>query len=492
VAARRSRCSRGDRRRGGAGPLRADRRGAARARGRAVHGRRRSPGARALRGADRRRHPRRAADGGHGAARPRGGDARGRRPPLLFASGSRSGVAAPGDQSQCLRGPHRRGRLDDCTADGQAAHPAPGRGAAARRPRQGARDGAGAAPRAPARQARGARAVPEPGVVRQPDGGRRAREPAVLRRRALDAHAGAGGVPRGAAAAADRVQPVERAGVGADAPAGGAPAHARRGLAQRRAMARGARRADRAAAAARAVRSAALRADGPWRAERIHLRSLRELRWTSRHHARPRLAARGRGHRRTPAPVARLARRRQRRRRRARQPARRVAGVGGIGGLRRRGARRDDQRTVRAQAAGIRAQAVYLRAGVRAGALAGIGPPRHSIALRDGAGRRALQPAQLRRPVPRPAARAKGARRLRQHPRGRARVRCRRQHAAALLQPRRHHDLRSQPGLLRRRPDAGGRGSPPRRTGRGVCVVRARRPVAAPDGASSAFGRTSA
>src|SRR6185295_9224345 len=64
----------------------------------------------------------------------------------------------------------------------------PGRGATARRPRQGARDGAGAAPRAPARQARGARAVPEPGVVRQPDGGRRAREPAVLRRRALDAH----------------------------------------------------------------------------------------------------------------------------------------------------------------------------------------------------------------------------------------------------------------------------------------------------------------
>ena len=102
------------------------------------------------------------------------------------------------------------------------------------------------------------------------------------------------------------------------------------GCVDRRSAARGARGADRPAPATRAVRSAALRRDG------LHLRSLRELRWTSatgagrphRHHARPRSAARSRGHHRAPASVARIARRRQRRRRRARQSARRMAGVG--------------------------------------------------------------------------------------------------------------------------------------------------------------------
>ena len=86
-------------------------------------------------------------------------------------------------------------------------------------------------------------------------------------------------------------------------------------------------------------------------------------------------------HHREPARPARAARRRERGGGRARQRARRVAGVGRIGRLLRRRARRRDQRPSCAAAAGIRAQAVHLRAGVRARLHAGDGAARRPLAL---------------------------------------------------------------------------------------------------------------
>ena len=89
--------------------------------------------------------------------------------------------------------------------------------AAPRARREDARDGARAAARASLHEARDPRAVPEPRVVRQPDGRRRRASQMYFGVDAGDADAGAGGVSRGAAAAADRVQSASRTSTAAQA-----------------------------------------------------------------------------------------------------------------------------------------------------------------------------------------------------------------------------------------------------------------------------------
>ena len=124
--------------------------------------------------------------------------------------------------------------------------------------------------------------------------------------------------------------------------------------------------------------------------------------------------------------------------------SRRMACVGGLGQLPRRRSRRRDQRPARPAPAGLRAQTVHLRAGFRRRPYAGDRARRHPVELSDRRARRALQSSQLRRPVPRSAARATRACRLRECSRCRARLRGRRQHAAAIPDACRLHDLRPQ------------------------------------------------
>ena len=172
----------------------------------------------------------------------------------------------------------------------------------------------------------------------------------------------------------------------------------------------------------RRVQRAAFRRDGVRLRQGYGGQAARQARTADRHDARSRSPARGRRHHRARARVAEGARRRERRGRRPRQRARRVAGVGRIGQLRRRGAWRRDQRAAGAAAARIGAEAVHLRARVRAGAQSRERAPRHPVALSDGGAGRALQPAQLRRAVPRSAPGAPRAGRLRRTcPRSRSR-----------------------------------------------------------------------
>ena len=176
----------------------------------AVHDRRGPQWRAALRGAERRRHPGDQAGRGRAAACAGRGDARGRGPSLLVASRSRSHRDRPRGTHQPGRAGGGRGRVHDHAAGGEAAAEPPGPSAHARVAREAARGGDRAAARAPARQTRDPRDVPEPRGVRQPDRRRGAREPGLLRDRGGAAHARAGGVSGGAAAAAERVQSVSQ------------------------------------------------------------------------------------------------------------------------------------------------------------------------------------------------------------------------------------------------------------------------------------------
>ena len=131
--------------------------------------------------------------------------------------------------------------------------------------------------------------------------------------------------------------------------------------------------------------------------------------------------------------IARSARRGERRRRRARQ---RDAASGWRG---RDRATTPTPRTAArstaplcAAAARVGAEALHLRARVRVGLHAGERARRRAVAFPDRRAGRALQPAQLRRPVSRPAAGAAGAGRLGERSGGRPGVGARRADAAAL------------------------------------------------------------
>ena len=167
----------------------------------------------------------------------------------------------------------------------------------------------------------------------------------------------------------------------------------------------------------------------------------------------------------------------------------RVAGVGGLGRLWRRRTWRRDQRPAGAAAAGFRAEAVHLRARVRAGA------------------RRRRRCCPTSRRTFRPRSRACSTVRAtttagitvrcsragrspvrRTFPRSRSRptsasARC------CDSSSRRAHHLRPHAGVLRARADARQRGSPARRTRRRLCGVRARRRLAAADVSSSGWSR---
>ena len=219
------------RRRRGLGPPRpAAGRSARRGRRGALDDRPRPQRRSALRSALRSRHARDA------AAR------RDRLPPSLVAatlaaedhrfhshSGRRSDRDGARDVAQRRRPRSRRRRLDDHAAGRQAAARSTRaarrrRGAAARLGREDRGGGRRAAPRASAVEGRDPRAVPEPRALRQPDRRRRARQPRLLRQRQLDADAGAGRVPGGAAAASVALQPVAQPGAGDGAAARGAGA----------------------------------------------------------------------------------------------------------------------------------------------------------------------------------------------------------------------------------------------------------------------------
>ena len=139
-------------------------------------------------------------------------------------------------------------------------------------------------------------------------------------------------------------------------------------------------------------------------------------------------------------------------------------------------ARRRDQRPRHAAPARLGAQAVHLCAGVRGRAHAGDRAGRRAVAFSDRGTGRALQPAQLRRPIPRSAAGAARARRLRERPGRRARVGARRAEAAPLpLHARVSPRFDRNAVVLRPRPHARQRRGPTRRARRRVRGVCARR-----------------
>ena len=423
----------------------------------------------ALRGALRSRHARDAAARRTPAAGAGRGHAGRRGSPLPLALGHRSDRDGAGDVAQRRRARSRRGRLDADPAGGEAA--ARSTRAAGRRhaapARMGIEDRGGdrrAAPRASAVQGGHPRAVSEPRAVRQPDRRRRARQPRLFRQRQLDADAGAGRVPGGAAAASVALQPVAQPGAGDGAAAGGAGAD---GTARLPAGSRCRGRAGRTAPPGRrrrAVPGASLRRHGARRSARPEADACGD-------DARCRAAAHHRRHRPQPAAAAREARRDERRDRRARQHDVAVAGVGRIGQLRRR-SRRIDQRTDVAAPARLGAEALHLRARVRIGREPGDGAARRAGELPHRGGRRDLHAAQLRRAVPRTAAGAGRAGRLDQRAGGVAGLRPRRRQRAALPAPGRFHDVRQDRGPLRPRAHARQRRGAPRRAHRRLRRVR--------------------
>ena len=184
------------------------------------------------------------------AARARPRFRRSSRPPpspqKIAASGAprrRSHRDRARDQAEHRRTADRRGWIDDHATGREAAAEPAGAAAAARLAGEGARSRPRAAARAPPAEARDSRALSEPRRLRQPDRRLRAREPTLLRCRVADADRRAGGVPRRPAAAADDVQSVPQPGaamsrqrVRAGADEGGRAPHGRAGR-------RGARRA---------------------------------------------------------------------------------------------------------------------------------------------------------------------------------------------------------------------------------------------------------
>ena len=296
---------------------------------------------------------------------------------------------------------------------------------------------------------------------------------ALLRRAGVDAHAGAGGVPGRTAAAPVRLQPLSQSR--RRARRGSARSLARMEAAGALAARPGARSAGRAAGVHRAddaVRCAALRRDGACdRGDRARARSRRRSTRACRRTSPASSAAIGRmlsAHGAHNVAVVVLDNR-----------TRRVAGVGRVGRLlRRRAAAARSTAPLDAAAAGLGAEAVYLRAGVRAGLHPGDAcwpTCRRTFPTAEPGVR--LQPAQLRRPLSRSAAARVGAGRIRKRPRRGARIGARRAGAAAISAARRVDDVRQDRGVLRPRRDARQRRGAARRARRGVRGVRARRRV---------------
>ncbi len=216
-----------------------------------------------------------------------------------------------------------------------------------------------AAARASPDEERDPGALSEPRAVRQSDPGRGARVAGVLRPIGVDADADGSGVSGGPAATAVALQPVARSR-GRAATRAAHPARDERSRLARRAGVRDrARRAREPQSRCRAAAGAALR-----RARALACGQGSAA--PDRDDARRGPAADRRGHHRRASFGARGSPRGQRRRRRARRANRRMAGVGRIGQLLRHGERRDDRRRGVAAAAGIGAQALHLRRGVRA------------------------------------------------------------------------------------------------------------------------------
>ena len=175
------------------------------------------------------------------------------------------------------------------------------------------------------------------------------------------AHPGRGGVSRGSAAAADDVQPVARARARASAPAPGARRDDDPGLAAARRV-----RAWRVQERLTLTRDRSSQA-APHFVERMPGGSVRSrFRAASTRRSTRRCSARCRASSRRAGPIS-TAPRGQRRGGGARQPHRRVAGVGRIGQLLRpadHGGAIDG--VIDAAAAGLGAEAVHVRGGVRA------------------------------------------------------------------------------------------------------------------------------
>ena len=380
----------------------------------------------AVRGAVGRRHAQRAARRGDAAADPRGGDDRGRGSALLVASRRRSRCASLRALKRNLV--ERRVVEGGSTITQQVAKlllAAAIAGAQARGlAREDARGGARAAARARFDEARDPRALPEPGAVRQPDRRRRAREPAPTSAHdAVDADAGAGGVSRRRCRSGrPRFNPyrgtapaLARQRDGAAADGGGRRCHAGPG-------ARGARRAAGASTRAPAPFVAphfvemVLAASGGQRAG-AHRDDARR-RAAARRSTASSAATRGRSIAHGAANVAVVV---------LDNATRRVAGVGRIGRLLRRAstAARSTASIAPRQPGSALKPFTYALA-FEEGRHAGDRAARRAVALSDRRSRRPLQPAQLRRPVPRAAAGAARAGRLGERAGGRARVRARR------------------------------------------------------------------
>ena len=120
---------------------------------------------------------------------------------------------------------------------------------------------------------------------------------------------------------------------------------------------------------------------------------------------------------------------------------------------------------------------------------------RRAVALSDRRARRALQPAQLRRPLPRSAARAPRARRLGERAGGRAASELGVPALLRFLTRAGPLDLRQDAVVLRSRPDAWQRRGAARRARRRLRALRARRRVArsrrgrSPNGCAAPRGR---
>ncbi len=331
------------------------------------------------------------------------------------------------------------------------------------------RGGGRAAPGAPPLQARDPGALRESGALRQPDRGRRTRGASLLRPPIRHADAGRGRVSRRAAAAADALQPVARCVGCARAAVADSRPHARAGLALRPGCHGRKNRAPVTPPRSRVGRRAPLRGTGP--GGRGHLGAR-----PNRHHARRQPAARHPGHHRGAAPGTHRAPCRQRRGGRARQPHRRLAGLGRIGQLLRRRARRRDRRRDHAAPARLGAEAVHVRRGIRARHASGPRTGGRARAIPHGGAGHSVQPAQLRQPVPRPAARARGAGRIRKRARRRPRLGHWRTRRPADPPPGGIHHAHRHRGALRPGPHARQRGGAPRGSGHGLRRVGARRP----------------
>ena len=366
----------------------------------------------ALRGAVGGRHAQPPADRGRPAAEPGGGDAGGGGPPVLrpLRASTRSRSRA-----RCWHN-LRAGRLVEggSTITQQTVKQLIARPRTARGKLREVR--ARAAARAPAHQARDPRALPERRALRQPDRRRRGGEPRLLRLRRARADARPGGVPGRPAAAAERLQPLSRPGAAPSASGRCSTRMAAQGALDAAGAGHGARASG---CASRATRRRFL---APHFVERVRAEAPGNAAPHRDDARRGPAAARARHRGDAPRAPARGTARTTSRSRcsttprasgwpgRARATTRTTEHGGAIDGV------------VLAAPARLGAEAVHVRAGVRARLHAGVRAARRARALRDRARGRPLQPAQLRRRLPRPAARAGGAGGLGERARGVAAV----------------------------------------------------------------------